>query len=164
MCGARQPAGAQRCSECGEWISKKTLESLGRIEIEKVKKFRREIHGLAGFWIFFGGLSVAIAIFLLGSEADFLGQMGPEERAIVAGITLLLGGIWIASGIASAYKQRWGVITGLIVTYLNLGGNLIQLNPCGIIISIFVIIQAHRVLKISKELIQADIPLTYKPR
>jgi hypothetical protein len=165
MCGARQPVDAQRCSECGEWISEERLESLGNIDVQKVKRFRREIHGLAGFWIFFGVLSGVVGIVLLTVDENiFPGRIDPDLQTFVGGVTLLVGAIWFASGFASAYKQLWGVYVGLTVTYINLAGNLINTNVCGIIISIIVIIQAHRVLKISRELRNAGVPLTCKPR
>lgn len=165
MCGARQPVDATRCSECGEWISEARLEKLGNIDVQKVKRFRREIHGLAGFWIFFGVLTGAVGIMLLIVDNNiFRGRIDPDLHQFVGGVSLLVGALWFASGFASAYKQLWGVYVGLIVTYLNLAGHLVNLNVCGIIISIIVIVQAHRVLKLSRELRNAGIPLTYKPR
>jgi hypothetical protein len=140
-------------------------EALGNINVEKVKRFRREIHGLAGFWIFFGCLLVGVAIFLLTAGKDIsFRQMGADELTFGAAVALLVGGLWFVSGLASAYKQIWGVYTGLVVTYLNLLNNLIGINICGLVISLVVIIQAHRVLNVSRELRNRGIPLTYKPR
>jgi hypothetical protein len=42
-------------------------------------------------------------------------------------------------------------------------GNAINLNLCGIVILIFVILQSHRVIKWAKQIRQAGLPLNAKP-
>lgn len=170
MCGATQPVAHRECSECGEWIADSPEPVHGEIDWELVRRFRREIHGLAGIWIFFGVVCLGIGLFMLTTDDLAPGGLGidPElaDPGLLTFMKLLLIGLgvfWFTSGLLAAMKHRAGVILGLGMSYLSLAGNLMQLNVCGLIIVVIVIIQSHRVLKMSKEMIEAGLSLDFRP-
>ena len=58
----------------------------------------------------------------------------------------------------------WAVYVALALSYLSMVGQILNLNICGGIIIILVILQAHRVIGWAKEMRAAGLPLTAKPR
>lgn len=166
MCGATQPAEARQCSECGERISKSktTLEDR---KLQALRRFRREIHVLAGVWILFGFVATAAgaigAILVLGAVDTPRDESLNPDSGILSLLLFASGVCWLTSGIASAWKKRWGVYLGLFFSYLGLAGNLLRFNLCPLLIMVTIIVQAHRVLKHGEQLIRAGIPLTDKP-
>ena len=62
----------------------------------------------------------------------------------------------------SCLKQIWAVYVGLVLSYISVIGNLININVCGLVILVVIIIQAHRVIGWSRELTARGIPLNTK--
>jgi hypothetical protein len=131
--------------------------------IKLVKDFRSQIHALGGFWIFIGGLVAVLMVVASGTLVGQAGEVDENARLIAMGIFFAIGGAWIALGVFTCLKQMWAVYVGLVLSYLSVIGNVINLNVCGLVILAAVIIQAHRVIGWSKQLRQAGIPLTTRP-
>lgn len=74
-----------------------------------------------------------------------------------------MGCIWLGLGVSICLKLIWALYVALVLCYLSVIGNLINLNVCGLVILIVVILQSHRVLGWAKQLQQASIPLTARP-
>lgn len=123
-----------------------------------LKDFRTQIHALGGFWIFIGSLACGLAL-LFGVTGDPV-----QETAILIGILLAAGAIWLSIGVLACYKQIGAVYVGLVLSYLSLIGNLLSFNVCTLIIFILVVVQAHRVLGWAKQLTRMGIPLTTRPQ
>lgn len=125
-----------------------------------VKDFRTQIHALGAFWIFIGGLALALVAF-----AASLVDPG-ESPALFMGILGGLGLVWLALGVLTCCKQIWAVYVGLVLSYLSLIGNLVTLNfnLCSLILLIAAIAQAHRVISWARQMTHMGIPLTTKPQ
>ena len=127
--------------------------------VKLVKDFRSQIHALGAFWIIIGSVVIGIGAFV----SNLLG-LGKDPTAVTLGIIfLVMGPAWIALGIMSCLKQMWAVYVGLVLSYLSLIGNVINLNICGAVILLVVIFQAHRVIGWARQLNAAGIPLTARP-
>lgn len=163
MCGEMIVATAARCRFCGEVFDDvlKRSKSLGRrgrrVDKELVRKFRREMHGLGGFWIFIGALAFIAGIVIAAAGA---GAAGVEPALGV--VAVVLGAGWIGIGVFTCLKHAWAVYVGLVLSYLSLLGNLINLNICPLVILIIVIVQAHRCIKWMGQMRDAGVPLTAK--
>jgi hypothetical protein len=57
----------------------------------------------------------------------------------------------------------WAVYTGLVLSYISLVGNLLQLNLCALAIVIAIIVQAHRVIGFASTIRAAGLPLDTQP-
>lgn len=121
-----------------------------------IKDFRAQSLALGVVWIIFGVLAAGLTV-LIGAT-DTLGDIengGPIFLAILAIIAV----IWFAAGIGTLMKQIWGVYIGLVMGYLSLVGNLMSFNLCALVITIFVLVQAHRVLGFARKMQAENIPL-----
>lgn len=128
-------------------------------------KFRQQIHALGGFWIFIGSIVLA-AVAVLGFgyfKADDLERNGFAISIVAIGIMSAMSIIWILIGVLSCLKQIWAVYVGLILSYISLLMQVIQMNICGVVILIIVIMQSHRVISLANRLRAAGIPLSAKP-
>lgn len=163
MCGAVVSDETEACPECGEWISNHQPEPFNKTDMQRLRQFRREMTVLAGFWIFFGVSYVFATLMLLTGGPVIQRQFTKNGLMIFVGLGLVLGVAWIVCGIASAYKRLWAIYVGLVASYISLLGSLLQSNLCGLILLIFLIVKAHRSLKLGKQLLKADVPLTFKP-
>lgn len=125
-----------------------------------VKDFRTQIHALGAFWIFIGGLALALVAF-----AASLVDPG-ESPALFMAILGGLGLVWLTLGVLTCCKQLWAVYVGLVLSYLSLIGNLVTLNfnICSLILLIAAIAQAHRVIGWAGQMTRMGIPLTTKPQ
>ena len=175
MCGEMIVANAAKCRFCGE-VFDKTLRrkrrksyEVGTSDAEMVRRFRREVHGLGGFWVFIGSVVVAVGFFLVtrGREVPQLGEHIGQMGVLYVG----LGIAWVTVGVFTLLKHLWAVYVGLVMSYLSLAGNLMNLawvRPncgvvCGIAIVIAIIVQAHRVIGWARSMSAEGIPLTAKP-
>jgi hypothetical protein len=128
--------------------------------VKLVKDFRSQIHALGAFWIIIGSVVIGLGAF---ASSIMLTQTDERPAAIFAVVFVVLGAIWVALGIMSCLKQMWAVYVGLVLSYLSVIGNVINLNICGIVILVVVIFQAHRVIGWARQLASAGIPLTARP-
>lgn len=134
------------------------------VDRDTVMKFRQQIHALGAFWIIIGFAAIALA-----TVASSLLREGPRvidmspDRTIIIAVILSTGIAWIVVGVLSCLKQLWAVYVGLVLSYVSLTGNLLNLNFCGLIIVIVVILQAHRVIAWAKRMQRYGAPLTLKP-
>lgn len=169
MCGEQIPRSARKCRFCGEFLDSDDDRLIANIDTDLIRRFRREIHGLAGVWIFFSIVSLLLGLVIMkNGEAIGVARGLPQDAAEMIGLLILgLAVVWGACGFGAAYKQIWAVYLGLILGYISIVGNLINLgqqgaNTCGIIIQAFVIIQSHRVLGFAAKLKRAGVELTTK--
>ena len=165
MCGELILRTAIKCRYCGEVFDESLRKAefvAGRsaVDREEIRKFRREMHGLGGFWIFIGALVGVAGLVVAGA-----GNVPAEAEAIV-GTLILLGLAWIALGVFTCVKHMWAVYIGLGLSYVSLLGNTAQLltgartSICSILILISVIVQAHRCISAAGRMRRAGIPLT----
>lgn len=137
----------------------------GGIDLRLLKRFRREMHGLGGFWILFGGVVIAAYIGL-----GVMDRLKDLPFDVWIWISLAHATLYLLVGIGTCLKQIWAVWIGLILSYLSLPGAMMRL-PLGvpgaplvsIVILVIVIIQAHRCIKFAGQLTMAGVPLTAKP-
>lgn len=130
-----------------------------------IRKFREQIHALGALWIFIGSLSSAVASYALQNGPDPTARImiGSEQRVFLV-VLAGLGLTWLVLGVLTCLKQMWAVYVALALSYLSMVGQILNLNICGGIIIILVILQAHRVIGWAKEMRAAGLPLTAKPR
>ena len=172
MCGEMIKASAVKCRYCGEVFDESLKGSTGGgyADTETLRKFRREMHGLGGFWIFLGCLVLFATVVAANAQA--------EEVAvpILLGLTLL----YFVIGTFVFLKHLWAVWVGLVFAYLSLVLNIIRIisvmgalnggqDPrvggfiCGVIFGFLilgaVIVQSHRCIKWAGELRRAGVPL-----
>jgi hypothetical protein len=126
--------------------------------LKTLRDFRSQIVALGAFWIIIGGLCLGLGIALAS------GVVREREIDIVGIILAGIGAVWLGLGLLVCFKQLWALYVALVLSYLSLIGNVLNLNLCGIVLLIVVILQAHRVLGFAKELTSAGIPLTTKPK
>lgn len=166
MCGELISQSARSCPSCGERFGRGDDEPLSGTQLTDLSRFRREMRGLAGFWIFFGGINLVLGLFLVfGGSMDQVVQVDQDGRVIVGLFCMIIGGIWLASGIGSACKQTAWVVAGLVVNYGVIALNLINLQAqsvCSLILVILATVQAHRVLNMASRLRMNDVDLTRK--
>lgn len=123
-----------------------------------LKDFRSQILALGVAWIILAGLALGAGV-LIGA----FGELADEATPILLAVVGVAGLLWGGLGICTCLKQMWAVYTGLVLSYLSVVGNLVQLNMCPVVILVIIIVQAHRVIGLSKELQQAGVPLTTRP-
>ena len=162
-CGEQIAVKAVKCRHCGEVLDKKKpRKKSGSVDSELVRRFRREIHGLGGFWIFVGVLVTGVAMFLVGGNGQL---QNAKEIGLVIGA---LGILYIGLGVCACLKQMWAVYVGLGLSYLSLIGNFINfnvksINPCPFVVLFAVIFQAHRTIGWARQMNDAGIPLDSTP-
>lgn len=121
-----------------------------------IKDFRSQSLALGVVWIIFG--VIAVGLIALLSTTDALADR-EEGGPIFLAILAALGVLWFAAGIGTLMKQLWGVYIGLVMGYLSLIGNLLSFNLCALAITIFVLVQAHRVIGFARKMQAEGIPL-----
>jgi len=125
-----------------------------------LKDFRSQIVALGAFWIFIGAVAIAA-----GVMARFMTTDSNHDAAANLLLTILgvAGSIWVVLGVCVCLKQIWALYVALVLSYLSLLSSLFRLQFCAIVLLGVVVFQAHRVLRWSKELRGAGIPLTTRP-
>ncbi len=127
-----------------------------------VRKFREQMHALGALWMIMGAVAVAAAGFALQGSAFLANSLGATAQVLLF-IIALLGVLWFSLGMLTCLKQMWAVYVGLVLSYLSLVGQIVNLNVCSGIILIVVILQAHRVIGWANKMHAAGVPLTTKP-
>lgn len=134
-----------------------------------LKKFRSQVHALGGLWIFFGvmgGVGAIIMIAMMATNGFGNAQRFAEMQGYITVLTGILGIAslaWTTIGVFACFKKLPAIYTGLVLCYLSLVGNLLNINICAVVILIVAIIQAHRVISMAGELRKLGIPLNAKP-
>ena len=109
--------------------------------------------GAFGFFFFFmAGVFAVVVWFNLVREPGF--------DNFLVGILVVMALFWGGVGLGACLKRMGAVYAGLVLSYLNIAGNLLSLNICALAITAAVIIQAHRVINMAGELRRKGIPLT----
>ncbi|WP_166820647.1 zinc ribbon domain-containing protein [Thalassoroseus pseudoceratinae] len=158
VCGEQILARAKKCRYCGEVLDNSYFVGVdSRATRTKLERFRKEIHGLGGFWIVIGSLGLLAAIVL--GNAPRNNQFDPDILVVLVPLTLF----WIAVGVCMCLKQMWAVYTGLVMSYLSLIGNIfLSFNICAIAILVAAVVQGHRVIKWASELKALGVPINTK--
>ena len=133
-----------------------------RVTRRTVRQFREQIHALGAFWIIIGALALGLAALAFNGNKDVEARIAGEYEVLVI-ILAVSGGLWLFLGIATCLKQMWAVYTALVLSYLSLISNAINLSICSLIILIVVILQAHRVIGWAGQMRAAGVPLTARP-
>jgi hypothetical protein len=125
--------------------------------VKVLRDFRSQIVALGAFWIIIGAIATGMGVYLTTQDAQ-----NPNQKILMI-VVAVMGGAWIALGALVCAKQIWALYIGLVLSYLSLVGNLVNLNICAIVLVAVVILQAHRVLGWVKQLRAAGIPLSTRP-
>ncbi|GAB4157275.1 MAG: hypothetical protein Tsb009_34340 [Planctomycetaceae bacterium] len=167
MCGEEIDSYATRCPYCGEWLDESWETDRRRRrprQSKLVKQFNQQTRALGGFWIFIAVISVGAGLFLFQAAGA---NLNPGNAELVALLIIGLGFIYLSIGILAIAKVIPAIYVGLVLTYLSLISSFAQImmgvamgraggficgNIFGILICLAVIVQAHRVIKWSKEL------------
>lgn len=170
MCGEMIATGARLCRFCGEHLTAGGRLSQGRdvdVDLDLIKKFRREVHGVGGFWMFIAVLHVLIAFFM---TSVFPGGANAGLRNVMMIVFGVFALIYFFIGLFTFLKQRWAFYVGFVFGYLGIAASLFQLvsgNICGVVIGlamyIAVVAQTYRTNRWAGEMIADGIPLTAKP-
>jgi hypothetical protein len=128
-----------------------------------LKDFRSQILALGVAWIILAGLALAAAALAAGVLVGAVGESADDTTPILLAIVGVAGLIWGGLGVCACLKKMWAVYVGLVLSYISVAGNLLQLNLCAIVILALIIVQAHRVIGFAKELQRAGVPLTTRP-
>lgn len=142
-----------------------TLESsppgdVGVAHAKLVKDFRSQSLALGVLWVIFGLLCVGVLAALFGGAMpNMQGEAMGSAFAVILGV-IAVG--WLVSGVLALMKNIWGVYFGLVLSYLSLIGNVLQMSVCGIVILIVIAIQAHRVIGFANKMKSLGIPLNQK--
>jgi hypothetical protein len=166
MCGEMILIGAAKCRFCGEVfdsaLSKtEKVRKKGKVTRDTIVQFRRNIHGLGGFWIFVAVLLVINAL-VAGGGKD--AQVEHEATTFVRVVLSLFAVVFLAIGVLACLKHMWAVYVGIVLTYLVELVMVLSLasSPDSlrwVVILIFVIVQGHRVISMGSKMKKAGIPL-----
>src|SRR5687767_106166 len=75
-------------------------------DVDKLRKFRQQMHALGGIWIFLGAVALGLGIFTLVSP-------NLAVHPIVKGIMLVSGVVHLTIGIMTCRKEMWAVYVGI---------------------------------------------------
>ena len=128
-----------------------------------IRKFREQIHALGALWIFLGSVAGVIGVIALLGNPGLVDRDGDDQQLLL-GFIAATGFVWFVLGVLTCLKQMWAVYVALALSYLSMLGQILNLNICGCVILILVILQAHRVIGWASQMRAAGVPLTAKPR
>ena len=106
-----------------------------KVRRRTVRQFREQIHALGAFWIIIGLVNFGLAALALNGDKDMSNRIAGGYEVLVI-VIAVLGALWLILGVATCFKQMWAVYTALVLSYLSLLGNAINLNVIGIIIAV----------------------------
>jgi|GEM_PF-3517676 len=154
MCGESLPLDIKTCPACGELVSRKAKR---RIPGELAGRFRRHIRGLAGVWFVLGIFNILLGLFGGLSSSDFrdepvLEHTVPGDVGLIAFLLCSTGFLWLISAFTTSKKWMWGVILGLVLSYLSFFDGLFSGNFIGLAIYGLIIVQGHRVQGMAREI------------
>jgi hypothetical protein len=132
------------------------------IDRSMIKKFREQMLALGVLWVLIGGLAAIFVFYLNARRGATIGGFGTAEGMII-GVVGALSAVWMVLGVMTCLKQMWAVYVGLVLSYLNAIGSVLQINLCAVGIMIAAILQAHRVIGWARRMRQAGVPLNAKP-
>lgn len=173
MCGELVASDARICRFCGERLTKdgRARRPIGRGEVDArlVRKFRREVHGLGGFWMLISFICFSVGLVLVNEPQIKLG--GPRAfHEILVTLIFLQCAFCFFIGLFTFLKQLWALYAGLIFGYMGIGLSLVQIvngNICGVLIGLgfyaAVVIQTHRTINWARQMALDGIPLNARP-
>ena len=130
---------------------------LATADVDKLRKFRQQMHALGGVWIFLGSVALGLGIFLAVYT-----PIRDASDPFLMGILLVSGILHLVLGVMTCCKQMWAVYVGIVLSYISVIGNLISLNLCALAILAAILVQAHRVAGWANDFKRRGIPLTTK--
>ncbi len=126
--------------------------TINESDAKLIKDFRSQILALGVLWIIFAILCVGLLFVVLSGSLGNQANLNDANQYVFAGLLGLVGVGWLVSGVMALMKSQAGVYIGLVLSYLSLIGNFINMNICGIVILILIVIQAHRVISFASKL------------
>ena len=126
-----------------------------------LRKFQQQMLALGVLWILLGLFVLAVGIFLLVARPQLAEEFAVSP--LVIGIMLVSGTLHFGIGVLTCCKQIVAVYVGLVLGYLSVISNLINLNLCALAILAVILIQAHRVIGWARHLKRQGIALSTKP-
>ncbi len=139
-------------------------------DIDIAKQLRKQITVLGVLWVTFG-------VLLPGPAASCI-QLACGRRAIYPEVVVFYGAcalVWISLGVMACLKRVWAAYVGLALSYVAVLTALaatvkylpesLSFMSCGCLALAagISILQAHRVIAISRKMRTAGIPLDQKP-
>ena len=140
-----------------------TLTADQRRHVELLRDFRSQSATLGVCWIVFGVIALAAGVFVAVETLSSGWRELPKTTVRFLVTLVVLGLVWIALGALVYRKGIWALYAALLLTYLALLGNIVQLSILRVVLIATVIVQAHRVLLWARQLRRAGIPLTARP-
>lgn len=169
MCGELILSSAIKCRFCGEVfdkeLGKKPKKKAIKANRDTLYKFRRNLHGLAGFWVFWGLVQMGEGVVYLSGGGVEKG-VDPAALQALGFIIAVMGVVFLISAIFSFMKHLWAIWVGTVDTVLRLLILLLALaggEPSvigGIVINAILLIQAIRVIQMGGVLKKAGVPLS----
>jgi len=125
-----------------------------------LRKFQQQMLALGVLWILLGLFAIGLGVFLLFPTSPSLSE---SARSVLIGIMLISGTLHLLIGVLTCCKQIIAVYVGLVLGYISLVGNLLNLNLCALAILAVILVQAHRVIGWARHLKRQGIALSTKP-
>ena len=116
-----------------------------------MKKYRQEIHALAGVNFLVAVVNVGASYFLTQAR-----DVAPAERTVIMVITSAVATIMIVLGVCLILKQGWAIIGSMAIYCLILINAVLAMNLCGSILMGACLFQGARVWKAHGELKKLD--------
>jgi hypothetical protein len=127
--------------------------------LRKLKTLRLLVVWLGVLWI-----GVGLAIVAFAAAMFFIPNADPLFILPISGAIGVVGAVWVFVGSATCCKQLTAIYAGLVFSYLHLCLCAYRFNICIALVLVSLIVHAHWVLGLAKELRQKGIPLTTRPQ
>jgi hypothetical protein len=137
--------------------------------VEVVRRFRRQAHLLGGLWLFFGlTFMCAGFVYSTDSRGPWLRDREMYVPPEAAYVLLAVGVPLVIAAICTILKRIWAVHLGMIVWFLLVVANVVQLvqgngNVVGLLIAVGMLAGGSTVLKAAGKLRAMGIPLYARP-
>lgn len=126
------------------------------VDAAVIKTFRDQVVALGVVWIIFGVLAAGLVLLIRGNP-DLASMLGGAQTGLLI-LIAVMGIVWFVLGVLTCLKQMVAVYVGLALSYLSLVGQVLNFNVIAAVILVLIILQAHRVIRLAKQLRPADVP------